>query len=112
MNLILPKNPEEILFKETIKILSGIFDERGSLFHIRHKCLNIVKQENEDFVTYAGNVNTQCELLKLGDLSVNIFKCLIIIQGLTVAKDKDIRSRILTIMEEHPEIMLQKVTEE
>ena len=56
-NLILPKKPEEISSEETIKILSGIFDERDSVFHTRYKCLNIVKQDNEDFVTYAGNVN-------------------------------------------------------
>ena len=34
------------------------------------------------------------------------------VQGLTAPKDKDIRSRILTIMEKDPEITLQNVTTE
>ena len=101
-NLTLPKKPEEILFEETIKILSGIFDEKDSLFHTWYKCLNIIKQENEDFVTYAGNVNFQFELFKFGNLSIDMFKCLIFIQGLTVMKDKDIRCRILTMIEKNP----------
>ena len=111
-NLILPKKLEEILFKQTIRIFLGIFDKHDSLFHTRYKCLNIVKQENEDFVTYAGNVNSQYELFKLGDLSIDMFKCLIFVQRLTAVKDKDIRSRILTMIEQDPEIRLQKVTEE
>ena len=41
-----------------------------------------------------------------------MFKCLIFVQGLTTPKDKEIRSRILTIMEQDPNITLQKVTEE
>ena len=71
-NLISSKKPEEISFEETIKILSGIFNERDSLFYTRYKCLNIVKQENEDFMTYADNANSQCELFKLGDFSIDI----------------------------------------
>lgn len=59
-NPILSKKP----FEETIKFLSGIFDERDSLLQTRYKCLNSVKQEKEDFVTYEGNVNSQCELFK------------------------------------------------
>ena len=82
MKLNLPEKPGEISFEEKIKILSGIFDERDSFFYTRYKCLNIVKQENEDFVTHAANVNSQCELFKLGDLSVDMFKCLTFIQGL------------------------------
>lgn len=41
-----------------------------------------------------------------------MFKCLIFVQGLTSSKDKEIRSRILSIMNQDIEITLQKVTEE
>ena len=61
------------MFKETIKILSGFFYKRESLFHTRYKCLNIVKQENENFVTYEGNGNSPYELFKLGDFPINMF---------------------------------------
>ena len=52
---------------ETVEILSKIFDK--SLFHTRYKYLSIVKQGEEDFVTYAGMVNAQCEPSKLKELS-------------------------------------------
>ena len=111
-NLILPKKPEEISFQETIHTLSTIFDKRDSLFHSRYKCLNIQKSENEDYLEYACTVNCLCESFKLSEISADLFKCLIFVQGLTAPRDKDIRSRILTIMESDPNITLQKVTEE
>ena len=70
------------------------------------------KEKTDDIVTYAGKVNTLCELFKLKDLSVDMFKCYIFVQGLTAPRDKDLRSRILSIMEQDPEMNLQKVTEE
>ena len=41
-----------------------------------------------------------------------MFKCLIFVQGLTSNKDKVIRSKILTMLEQDTEITLQKVSEE
>ena len=111
-NLILPKKPKDISFSETVKMLCSIFGERDSLFHTRYKCLNMQKEETDDIVTYAGKVNALCELFKLKDLSVDMFKCYIFVQGLTALRDKDLRSRILSIMEQDPEMNLQKVTEE
>ena len=57
-------------------------------------------------------MNSLCEAFKLNEISADVFKCLIFVQGLTAPRDKDIRSRILTIMESDPGITLQKVTEE
>ena len=93
-------------------MLCSIFGERDSLFHTRYKCLNTQKEETDNIVTYAGKVNALCELFKLKDLSVDMFKCYIFVQGLTAPRDKDLRSRILSIMEQDPEMNLQKVTEE
>ena len=67
--------PEEISFYETIKTLTRIFDERNNLFHTRYKCLNIIKLENEELVSYAVSVKSQCELFKINDVSKDIFKC-------------------------------------
>ena len=111
-NLILPLKPVEITFSKTVEILLKIFHKRDSLFHTRYKCLNIVKQEDDDYVTYAGLVHAQSEAFKLKELSSNMFKCLIFVQSLTALKDKEIRSSILTIMKQDPNIALQKVTEE
>ena len=111
-NLILPKKTEEVSFQETLDTLSKIFDKRDSLFHSRYKCLNIQKSEHEDYLEYACTVNRLCESFRLSELSPDLFKCFIFLQGLTAPKDKNIRSRILTIMESDPNITLQKITEE
>ena len=110
-NLILPKKPEEISFDETVSTLSKIFDKRNSLFHTRYRCLNLQKSENQDFLEYAGMVNSLCEDFKLNEISIDLFKCFIFTQGLTAPRDKEIRSRILTAIEEIPDINLQKITE-
>ena len=41
-----------------------------------------------------------------------MFKCYIFNQGLTAPRDKDLWSRILSIIEQDPEMNLQKVTKE
>ena len=38
-----------------------------------YKCLNISKEDDEDFVAYAGKVNDQCERFKLKDLKEDMF---------------------------------------
>ena len=55
----------------------------------------------------AGKVNPLCELFKLKDQSVDMFKGYIFVQGLTAPRDKDLRSRILSIMEQDPEMNLE-----
>ena len=99
-------------FEETIETLSKIFGERDNLFHTRYKCWNIIKEDDEDFVAYPRKINAQCEQFKLKDLKEDMFKCLIFVQGLTSNKDKVIRSKILTMLEQDMEKTLQKVLEE
>ena len=111
-NLLLPKKPDEISFEETLKTLTNMFGERSSLFHTRFKCFNMIKEESDDFVTYAGKVNQECERFLLPKVTIDAFKCLIFVKGLTDTQDKDVRSRILSKMEQDPDITLQKITEE
>ena len=111
-NYILPNKLEEMSFEETIETLSKMFGVRNSLFHTWYKYLSIIKEDDEDFVAYARKVNAQCERFKLKDLKEDMFTCLIFIQGLTSNKNKVIRSKILTILEQDTEITLQKVSEE
>lgn len=66
-NLILV--PEDTLLREKEEFLSKILDKRVSLLQTRYKCLNIVKQEADDFATNDGIVNAQCEAYKLKELS-------------------------------------------
>ena len=48
-NYILPNKLEEMSFEETVETLSKMFGEQDSLFHTRYKCLNIIKEDDEDF---------------------------------------------------------------
>ena len=95
----------------TIIFLSCIISKRNRLFHTRYKCLNL-RKEDEDFVSFAGNVNQQCERFNLKDLSIDMFKCFVFVHGLAANRNKDICSRILNKMEQDPDITLQKITEE
>ena len=92
--------------------MSSIFSKRNCLFHTRNKCLNLRKQEDEDFVSFAGNINQQCERFNLKDLSIDIFECLVFVQGLTASHDKDIHLQISNKMEHDTDIILQKIMEE
>ena len=61
-NYILLNKPEEMSFEEIIETLSKMLERD------RYKCLNIIKEDDEDFVAYAGKVNAHCERFKLKDL--------------------------------------------
>ena len=82
-------------FEETIGILTKNFGDRTSLFNAQWNCLNLVKCDNNNFVTYFRVVNQECEKFKLNELTSNSFKCLFV-QGLTLNKDTEIIARILT----------------
>nr|VZI46396.1 unnamed protein product [Spirometra erinaceieuropaei] len=56
-NFILPKNPREFAFTDTVKTLSQIFGDQSSLFNTRFQCLQLYKRDSDDFITYADIVN-------------------------------------------------------
>ncbi|CAH8528395.1 unnamed protein product [Schistosoma rodhaini] len=111
-NYILPKNPRDISFEETVKILSQIFGEQSSLFNIRYQCLKIVKAGNDDWVQHASIVNRECERFKLSAMTEDQFECLVFVCSLQSSEDPDIRTRILSKMEQCPNVTLQEVTTE
>ncbi|CAI2737860.1 unnamed protein product, partial [Dicrocoelium dendriticum] len=89
-----------------------IFGERSSLFSTRYHCLKLVKHSMDDYITYAGIVNRECERFKLASMTETQFKCLMFICGLQSPSDADIRTRLLTRLEQDPDITLQKMAEE
>ena len=56
--------------------------------------------------------STVCERFKLKELTPDMFKGLIFVQGLTAPEDVEIRTRILSTLEQNPKISLQMVAEE
>ena len=112
VNFILPRHPRDCKFKETVETLSDIFGEPTSLFNVRYKCLKLVKDPNSDWITYAGSVNRYCERFKLRSMTDDQFKCLIFTCGLQSVQDADIRTRILSRLEQDPDLTLQSITTE
>ncbi|CAH8623518.1 unnamed protein product [Schistosoma rodhaini] len=111
-NFILPKNPRDFSFDETIQTLSQIFGEQSSLFNIRYQCLKITKESGDDWVKHAGIVNRECERFNLSSMSEDQFKCLVFVCSLRSPEDADIRTRILSKLEHCPNMTLQEVTNE
>ena len=97
---------------ETVKLLSELFSSKTSLFHKRWKCLNLTKRDSEDYLGFALVVNKNWDDFKLGELSADNFKCLIFAQGLVSAKDAEIRRRVLSKLENEPDLTLQKLVED
>nr|VZI30519.1 unnamed protein product [Spirometra erinaceieuropaei] len=50
-NFILPKNPREVAFKNTVETLSQIFGDQSSFFNTRFQCLQLCKRDSDDFIT-------------------------------------------------------------
>nr|VZI38266.1 unnamed protein product [Spirometra erinaceieuropaei] len=111
-NFILPKNPREVAFKDTVQTLSQIFGEQSSLFNTRFQCLQLCKRDSDDFITYAGIVNRECGRFQLGFLTEDQFKCLIFICGLQSPKDADIRTRLLSKVQQNNSTTLQELAAE
>lgn len=112
VNFILPKNPRDLNFDETVSTLKQIFGEQTSLFNIRYQCLKLIKNTEDDWVTYAGVVNRECERFKLRQMTDDQFKCLIFACGLQSPHDAEIRTRLLNRMEQDPNLNLQTITAE
>ena len=112
VDYILPKKSCELGFLETVKLLSELFSSKTSLFHKRWKCLNLTKRDSNDYLGFASVINKNCDNFKLGELSADNFKCLIFTQGLAFAQDVEIRCRILSKLENKPDLTLQKLAED
>ena len=112
VDYILPRKTSQLTFQEAVKLLSELFSPKESLFHKRWKCLNLVREENEDYATFAAKVNKNCDDFKLSDLSSDNFKCLVFCQGLISTKDSEIRRRVLNKLESEPNLTLQQLAED
>ena len=96
VNYILPKLPKDVNFAGTLKILSQMFGTHTSICNKRYQCLQLVKSETEDIITYGAKVNRACENFDLKDMSIDQFKCLVFVSGLKGHAYADIRARLIS----------------
>ena len=109
VDYILSKRTCELGFLETVKLLSELFSSKTSLFHKGWKCLNLTKRDSDDYIGFASVINKNCDDFKQGELSADNFKCLVFAQGRVSAKDAEIRRKVLSKLENEPDLTLQKL---
>ncbi|XP_062714152.1 uncharacterized protein K02A2.6-like [Aedes albopictus] len=99
VNYILPRLPKDIDFDETVSTLKKIFGTPTSVFNKRFQCLQLVKNEADDIISYGGKVNRACEEFEFEKVNIDHFKCLVFVCGLKAPRYADIRARLLSRME-------------
>ncbi|XP_037806223.1 uncharacterized protein K02A2.6-like [Lucilia sericata] len=100
---LLPKQPSDVTFQQTVDILKKLFGRKESLFSTRVKCITNVKKEDEDIISYAAKVNRHCENFLINTCTADNFKCLILVNGLSSHKDQEYKARLLTLLESETE---------
>ncbi|XP_017469501.1 PREDICTED: uncharacterized protein K02A2.6-like [Rhagoletis zephyria] len=109
-NCILPKLPKDCDFQNTVRQLKKLFDRQESIFSVRYKCLQITKEESEDYTAYSGRVNSQCEKFFQGKMSSAELKVLIFICGLRSPAYNDIRGKLLSMLDTNVDTTLEQLT--
>lgn len=99
-NILLPREPRDLTFQESIDKLTAIFCESESTFQLRFKCFNAEKSINEDFLSYGARINRICESATISTMTPNQFKCLVFLTGLKSGVDTDVKTRLLTLIED------------
>ncbi|KAH9588111.1 hypothetical protein MS3_00000116 [Schistosoma haematobium] len=111
-NLILPLNPRDCSFSDTVQSLSQQFGDNSSLFNARYRCLKLTMNEDADFLTHVGIVNRECERFRLKSLTEDQFKALILICSLQSQKFSEIRTRLLSRLDQDPKLTLNDIANE
>ncbi|XP_055634306.1 uncharacterized protein K02A2.6-like [Toxorhynchites rutilus septentrionalis] len=99
VNSILPKHPRDFGLDDTVKKLKKLFGRQTSLFNNRYRYLQYVKNEADDFSSYAASVNKHCEAFQLTKPTDDQFKALRFVCGLQSPRDADIRTRVIGKLE-------------
>lgn len=109
---ILPREPKHFGFADTVGKLKALFSIKESVVSRRYKCLQVSKSPTEDHVGYACRVNKLCVGFDIGKLTEDQFKCLIYVCGLKSEADVELRTRLLTRIEENVNVSLEQLSEE
>ncbi|XP_041767705.1 uncharacterized protein K02A2.6-like [Anopheles merus] len=111
-NFILPRVPRDLTFDDTVSKLKALFGSAESLLSKRYKCLQIVKANNEDLMTFACRVNRACVDFQFSAMTEEQFKCLMLVCGLREEGDAEIRTRLLARIEDKADLTLEQLSAE
>lgn len=112
VSFILPALPKDFSFAQTVQKLNNLFGAKESVISKRYRCLQITKNPMEDFVSYTCRINKSCVEFELGKLNENQFKCLMFVCGLKSENDAEIRTRLLSRIEEKDDVTLEQLSDE
>ncbi|VDL91261.1 unnamed protein product [Schistocephalus solidus] len=101
-DMLLPKNPLDLKFYETVKQLSQIFQEKSSLFNIRYQGLKLVNNDTDDFLMLISMANCECEKIKRRKMTEDQFKCPMFVSALKLPRDAEIRTHCSAIFNRTP----------
>ncbi|VDP40179.1 unnamed protein product [Schistosoma curassoni] len=111
-NLILPLNPRDRSFTDTVQTLSRHFGDNSSVFDTRYRCLNLTMNEDDEFLTHMSVVNRGCERFRLKSLTEDQFSALILICSLQDQKFIHLRTRLLSRLVQEPKLTLSDIANE
>lgn len=111
---ILPLKPKDVSFDLTVTKLKALFKKKMSIFRSRWTCLQVAREPDEDLAAYGARVNKLSEDFQLSALKADQFKVLVFILGLRDAKDKNIKTRMLNLLDKTKaeDTLLQTMVEE
>ncbi|XP_062539115.1 uncharacterized protein LOC134207407 [Armigeres subalbatus] len=112
VSYILPKTPREVTFESTVVKLKGLFGTAESLISRRYRCLQVIKQPGEDYKMNACRLKRLCVEFELAKMDEEQFKCLLFVCGLRSEVDSEIRTRLLTRIEENTSVTLEHISDE
>lgn len=98
--IVLPKKPEELTLKETIKVLTNLFGRHESSFSLRHKVMQIQMIEGEDFNSFGARVNLAAEEFELNTFTLDDLKTQLFTQGLKSPKVAAVRKKVMEYVED------------
>ncbi|XP_055622048.1 uncharacterized protein K02A2.6-like [Toxorhynchites rutilus septentrionalis] len=82
-----------------------------SIFRRRFNCLQLTKEESDDYLAYSCKVNKACVDSKLSELTEEQFKCLIYVCGLKSNQDAEVRMHLINKLNENVNLTLQQVVD-
>lgn len=106
---IAPKDTDQLSFTETVEQLKALFTPKESVFRKRFNTLQVRRDQGEEVTAFAGRVNRLAEDFELGAFGVEQLKCLLFVLGFDGAQDKEIRTRLLNMMETNEKVTLKEM---
>lgn len=109
---IFPKSEEDFSFDDTVKALRSLFDTEESLFRKRYKALLVRRELDEEVSKFASRVNRFAEEFVVKTFGPEQLKCLLFVLGFDGVVDKEVRTRLLNLMEAKEAITLKEMVTE